>query len=618
MGRLGGRLTKLLLLATAALAVTASSGTAASRAHGRMLGVIRHGGAPHALPRPAGLSTAAFLTFDANYESLINRYFADVAHDSGGTANVYSVATQYTDGAGALQYQSNFAGSYVSNDPLPANGCDDGVDSVCLTDQQLQDEIQHVLTVEGWHGSTSNMFILMTPNGVGSCFDSFSNQCTTNVFCAYHSDFTNSSGERVIYANEPYNATITGCDPESSPNSDDADAELNTISHEHNEAITDPFGDGWWRDSDGQENGDLCAWDFGTALGGSAGTRYNQIINGGHYWLQREWSNNGSNCFQNSAQESGPTHAGQNLDYHGGLVMHTNTVYAIYWLPTLGNTGLPAVTGTAAVNHTLTSSNGTWSGTPTGYAYQWQRCSSAATACVNIAGATGPTYTATTDDGGYTLRSTVAAQNVNGFSPYAASAASQIVAPLPIATAAPVVSGRAGVGRTVATTNGTWNTPAAFAYQWLRCAADGTHCAAIAGATAATHIAVAADVGRRLEARVSATNAVGTGVALSRLSGIVVAVPRSKKAPRVSGYARTGGRLSASKGLWTGPPSSYRYQWLRCSERGGSCLRIRHATHSTYRVGRPDAGDRLRVRVTATNAAGSRTATSVPTKRVLR
>src|SRR5262245_47560888 len=119
MGR-WGRLTKLLLLAMAVLAATASSGNAASRGHGRMLGVIRHGGGQHALPRSAELSTAAFLTFDANYESLINRYFVDVAHDSGGVANVYSVATQYTDGSGALQYQSVFGGSYVANDPLPA------------------------------------------------------------------------------------------------------------------------------------------------------------------------------------------------------------------------------------------------------------------------------------------------------------------------------------------------------------------------------------------------------------------------------------------------------------------------------------------------------------------
>jgi hypothetical protein len=235
---------------------------------------------------------------------------------------------------------------------------------------------------------------------------------------------------------------------------------------------------------------------------------------------------------------------------------------------------------------------------------------------VNIPGATASTYAVTTADGGNTLRSTVAAQNVNGLSPYSASPVSQVVAPLPSATAAPVVSGRPGVGRKLSTTNGTWNTAANFAYQWLRCATDGTRCVSIAGATSASHVAVAADIGRRLEARVSATNAVGTGQAISKPSGVVVAVPHVKKAPHVSGRARLGGRLSASHGSWTGPPKSYRYQWLRCNARGGACVRIHHATHATYRVTRSDTGNRLRIRVTAANAAGSRQASSRPTAHV--
>src|SRR5205814_1739810 len=103
----------------------------------------------------------------------------------------YSVATQYYDNPGPahVQYQSSFAGSYVSNDPLPPNGCNDGVDNYCFTDQQIENEIQKVLTTNGWHGSTAAMFFVMTPNGVGSCFDSSSSQCTSNTYCAYHNSF---------------------------------------------------------------------------------------------------------------------------------------------------------------------------------------------------------------------------------------------------------------------------------------------------------------------------------------------------------------------------------------------------------------------------------------------
>ena len=601
------------MLAALAFAVTASSGVAAGRARGRLLGAVPHAGAPRGLAKSAAFSSSSFLTFDANYASLINQYFTDVAHDSVGTSNVYSIATQYQDGAGFIQYQSTFGGSYVDNAPLPANGCADGQDSVCLTDQQLQDEIQRVLTLKGWHGSTSHMFFLMTPDGVGSCFDSSGNQCTTNVYCAYHSDFINSSGEPVIYANQPYDATINGCGSGSSPNNDDADTELNTISHEHNESITDPFGDAWYA-ADGNENGDLCAWGFGSPI--TLGGDYNQVINGDHYWLQQEYSNMDKGCVQSlGGHQSPPTTGHGPLANHGGQVMHTNTTYAIYWLPTPGNTALPVVTGTAAVNHTLTTSTGSWNGAPTGYSYQWQRCSSTGTGCVNIPGATASTYAATSADGGSYVRSTVSAGNVNGSSAYVASAG-QVVVPLPVATGPPVVSGVAAVGKKLSTTTGAWNTPATFVYQWLRCAADGSGCRNISGATSAIHVAVAADSGRRLEARISATNVVGTTQALSKLSGVVVAVPHVTKAPRISGRAQATRRLSASRGSWSGPPKGYRYQWLRCNGHGGSCVRIRHATHAKYRLTRLDALHRLRVQITAVDAAGSTMANSRATARV--
>jgi hypothetical protein len=155
-----------------------------------------------------------------------------------------------------------------------------------------------------------------------------------------------------------------------------------------------------------------------------------------------------------------------------------------------------------------------------------------------------------------------------------------------------------------------------LAYQWLRCAADGAGCTAIAGATSATHVAVAADAGHRLETRITATNVVGSVEALSRLSGIVIAAPRIEKAPHISGRSRIGRRLTASPGTWSGPPNAYGYQWLRCNARGRACHAIRHATRARFRLTRLDAGRRLRVRVTAVNAAGSATAGSKASRRV--
>src|SRR5438445_400978 len=82
------------------------------------------------------------------------------------------------------------------------------------------------------------------------------------------------------YANQPYTMTVpAACGSGQSPNGNDADSTINVVSHEHNESITDPFGTAWY-DRRGYENGDKCAWNFGTALGTNANGRYNQLING--------------------------------------------------------------------------------------------------------------------------------------------------------------------------------------------------------------------------------------------------------------------------------------------------------------------------------------------------
>ena len=264
---------------------TASGASGSTPRHGSIAGIVPHVG--NAAPAPFALSkllvhASPSLTFDANYETLINRYFTDVAAASVAHAvdNVYSTRPPVHRRIRSVTYNSTFGGSFVSHDPLPANGCDDGVDAFCLTDQQLQAEIQNVLTAKGWHGSPTNMFVLMTPDGVGSCTDSSEQRVLVELLLRLPQRLRRREREDVIYANEPYEATIGGCaDPfdQGFPNDADADTTINTISHEHNEAITDPFGTAWLA-ADGSENGDLCAFGFGHAArrhdrGSTLGTR---------------------------------------------------------------------------------------------------------------------------------------------------------------------------------------------------------------------------------------------------------------------------------------------------------------------------------------------------------
>jgi hypothetical protein len=544
MSGIGARLTTIFVLAGLALAVTASTGTAASPVRARIHGVVPH--APsHLVPSPiqhtlagGGVRAAVptTLTFDAKYMSAINQFFTDVAHDSGGSSNVYPVAKEYFDNPGAvhIQYKSTFGGAYVDHSPLPANGCDDAApplhDPFCLTDQQLENEIEAVLTAKGWHGGLDHIFFVMTPNGVGSC-ETAAGNCSTDAFCAYHSYFVNSNNENVIYANEPYQGSdpTGGCTHPSQgfPNDKDADVTINTISHEHNEAITDPLTDpsnAAWIAADGNENGDLCAFSFGVPLGGTLGSNaYNQVINGHHYDLQQEWSNAANGCIQRPGDPSPlpPTSGHGPLLYEGGPVMHTNTVYAIYWLPTARNTKAPAVSGTAVVNQTLKTSAGSWDGGATAESYQWQRCSSTGTSCADIPGATATTYKLTAADLGHVVRSTVRATNVNGISPPAASTGRKRVVDLPAATKAPRISGRARVGKRLSGSPGTWTFSPAFAYRWLRCNAHGASCKSIGHATHAKYKLTKLDAKHRLRLRVTATNAAGSVRAISAPSGRV-------------------------------------------------------------------------------------------------
>jgi serine protease len=230
----------------------------------------------------------------SGYDTLINRFFGDVAAASGSTTNVYYSDTQYYDSVnGNITYSSSFGGSYTDTNPLPASGCSDSYTSVCLTDAQIASEVQRVVALNGWTPSPTTEFFMFTAKGIGSCLGS---QCAFSYYCAYHS-WTGSGSNVVLYANMPYADTApSACDAGQHPNGNDADATLNVTSHEHNETITDEQGNAWY-DSAGYENGDKCAWIFGPASGAN-GAEYNQTINGDHYYLQEEYSNATRSCVQ--------------------------------------------------------------------------------------------------------------------------------------------------------------------------------------------------------------------------------------------------------------------------------------------------------------------------------
>lgn len=179
------------------------------------------------------------------------------------------------------------------------------------------------------------------------------------------------------------------------------------------------------------------------------------------------------------------------------------------------------------------------------------------------------------------------------------------VVPVPINTAPPTISGEARVASTLTATGGSWDgTTGALAFQWVRCA--GAACAPIPGATSTTYTAADADEGMQLRIDVTGTAPGGeTDTASAITEGIKPGPPTSTGLPTVSGEARAQETLTGTTGNWSGTPTSFEYQWLRCSTAAGTgCADVAGATATTYKLTPGDVGSTMRLRVRATNAQG--------------
>jgi hypothetical protein len=116
-------------------------------------------------------------------------------------------------------------------------------------------------------------------------------------------------------------------------------------------------------------------------------------------------------------------------------------------------------------------------------------------------------------------------------------------------------------------------------------------------------------------ATVGASFALVVALGASAGTAAVAAAPQNTSPPKITGTPQEGKKLIGTRGSWSGRISDYADRWQRCDENGGSCANISGAVEGAagYVLKRVDVGNTIRFRVTAKNADGDTSASSVPT-----
>jgi hypothetical protein len=255
----------------------------------------------------------------ADYVGMMKQLYADVAHDSLGTANVFSVLPQFaqgttpggiTPGRYSIAFNSASANDVImDNDPYPpvADQCASPNDTaVCITDGQVQSELDSVISSHGGARGLHDIWMVFLPAGVDECITA--GVCGTNAFGAYHSVGDVGHGPTIYsVVIDPIIETSVapGADPQGYP---DAEAAMDAAVHETVEAMTDPEGIGWM-DPNGFEVADKC--EFGPQRGNPLGfapdgSPFNQVVNGHDYLFQEMWSNDDNSCVQRTSLTGNP------------------------------------------------------------------------------------------------------------------------------------------------------------------------------------------------------------------------------------------------------------------------------------------------------------------------
>jgi len=175
---------------------------------------------------------------------------------------------------------------------------DTGSQGTSLNDSTLQ------LVVQKWIGNgtfpkdTNAIYHVLASQEINET----SGWCTS--YCGFHNHMTYQGSDiKYSFIGNPAGCTAEGgvrdCNGDSnnytkSPNNDPGvDSMVSVIAHETAEATTDEDLNAWYF-SNGEEDGDKCAYMYGTTSKASNGSDYNVTFGGKQYLIQEEWIASGT------------------------------------------------------------------------------------------------------------------------------------------------------------------------------------------------------------------------------------------------------------------------------------------------------------------------------------
>lgn len=235
-------------------------------------GINYHGG-----PVLLGTTNAYYIWYGNWASNTAVAILEDLATHIGGSP-YYNINTTYYDGSN--RHVSNAVKFVKSTTDNYSKG-------TALTDANIQSIVASAINSGALPKDNNAVYFVLTSADVNET----SGFCTQYCGWHTHASITGLGDIKYSFVGNPDRCPSACAAQATGPNGNaGADGMASIISHELEEAVTDPDLNAWY-DRRGAENADKCAWTFGSTYATSNGAMANMKLGTRDYLIQQNWVN---------------------------------------------------------------------------------------------------------------------------------------------------------------------------------------------------------------------------------------------------------------------------------------------------------------------------------------